>query len=80
MSTRSIRTTLSLPADLLKAVDRAVEEGRARSRNALIASAIRRELELPARVAIDAAFVAMADDEDYRRESEALEKEFGVGS
>lgn len=80
MTERSIRTTLSLPADLLEAVDRAVEEGRARSRNALVARAIRRELDVQARAAIDAAFAAMADDEDYRRESEMLEKEFAIGS
>jgi hypothetical protein len=32
------------------------------------------------RAAIDAEFAAMSEDEDYRRESEALEREFAAGS
>ena len=44
MVLRTVRTTFTLPADLLEAMDRAVREGNARSRNELITTALRREL------------------------------------
>ena len=44
MPTPTIRTTLALPADLLAAVDQAVQAGHARSRNELVAKALQREL------------------------------------
>jgi Arc/MetJ-type ribon-helix-helix transcriptional regulator len=80
MNEQTIRTTISLPADLLAEVDRAVDEGRAKSRNDLVASALRRELAAQQRAMIDAAFEGMGDDELYRADSEALEKEFGASS
>ena len=53
---RTVRTTVTLPANLLEAMDRAVREGNARSRNELITIALRRELAAQERAAIDAAF------------------------
>jgi metal-responsive CopG/Arc/MetJ family transcriptional regulator len=76
MSTHLVRTTLALPADLLEAADNAVRDGKARSRNALVAAALRRELAAQERAAIDAAFAAMADDREYQAEALAIEAEF----
>ena len=69
MVLRTVRTTFTLPADLLEAMDRAVREGNARSRNELITTALRRELAAQERAAIDAAFAAMADDPVYHAEA-----------
>lgn len=64
-----VRTTLSLPADLLKATDRAVRDGKARSWNAFVASALRRELAAQRRAEIDADLAAMGADVEYQREA-----------
>ena len=69
MPTRTVRTTLALPADLLAAIDQAVRAGQARSRNEFVALALRRELAAQQRAAIDAAFAAMADDPGYQAEA-----------
>jgi metal-responsive CopG/Arc/MetJ family transcriptional regulator len=53
MSSITTRTTIALPAALLAATDRAVREGKAKSRNELIARAIQRELALIRRAEID---------------------------
>src|SRR5262245_9578392 len=65
MATQIVRTTFALPADLLAAVDQAVQAGQARSRNAWVARALQRELAAQQRAAIDAAFAAMANDPAY---------------
>jgi hypothetical protein len=44
VASRVMHITLSLPADLLARVDQVVREGRARSRNALVAAALERDL------------------------------------
>jgi len=75
MAARTVRTTLALPADLREQVDRAVREGKARSRNAFVAIALRRELAAAEAAAIDAAFAGMADDAEYRAEALALAEE-----
>jgi Arc/MetJ-type ribon-helix-helix transcriptional regulator len=76
MSAGTIRTTLTLPPDLLDAVDEAVRQGRARSRSELVSAALRRELAMRERAAIDEAFRAMADDAEYRAEAELIAREF----
>jgi metal-responsive CopG/Arc/MetJ family transcriptional regulator len=76
MSTHTVRTTLALPADLLAAVDEAVQAGHARSRNEFVARALQRELAGQQRAAIDAAFAAMAEDFAYRTEAQALTDAF----
>ncbi len=68
-----VRTTVALPADLLNAADQAVEEGAARSRNELLALALRNLLAAHRRAAIDAGFAGMSGDPDYRAESATLE-------
>ena len=71
-----VRTTLSLPEALLKAADRAVGAGKAKSRNEFVATALRHELAALRRAEIDAEFATMADDEEYQAEAIALLKEF----
>ena len=78
MVLRTVRTTFTLPADLLEAMDRAVREGNARSRNELITTALRRELAAQERAAIDAAFAAMADDPVYHAEAREVATAFAA--
>jgi Arc/MetJ-type ribon-helix-helix transcriptional regulator len=75
MRTGTVRTTVTLPVDLVDAADRAVREGRARSRNDLLVAALRRELADQERADIDAAFAAMADDQELQAESIKLAEE-----
>ena len=77
MTSNSIRTTLALPVGLLRAVDKLVRQGKARSRNELIANAVRHELAALERAAVDAEFRQMATDADYQREARQLLAEFG---
>lgn len=72
MATHTVRTTLALPADLLAAVDQAIRAGKARSRNELVAMALRRELAAQQRASIDAAFAAMAQDPAYQAEAQEI--------
>ena len=76
MPTQTTRTTVTLPTDLLTAADRAVRAGEARSRNELVANALRRELASIERAAIDAAFAGMADDSAYLDEARVISDEF----
>lgn len=78
MSTGTIRTTVSLPEDLLLRADRAVERGAARSRNALLADALRHEVESLERCRVDEAFAGMAEDEEYLREAEGTSEQFAA--
>lgn len=73
---RVVRTTLSLPAELLEAADRMVASGQAVSRNAFIAEAMRHELSMRRRAAIDAAFAEMGSDAEALREAAQLQAEF----
>jgi hypothetical protein len=59
-----MQTTLMLPDDLLAAVDDAVREGQASSRDELIVEAIRRWFASVDGEAIDLAFASMADGEE----------------
>ena len=69
-------TTLALPSDLLAAVDKVVQEGRAGSRDELVESALRRQLAELRRSALDAEFQHMADDADYQWEVQQILGEF----
>ncbi len=72
------RTTIALPTGLLAATDRAVTDGKAKSRNELIARAIQRELALIRRAEIDADLSQMAQDDEYQAEVLQMEAEFAV--
>ena len=72
----TVRTTIALPEQLLNAVDRAVLEGKAKSRNELLATAVRHELAALERVTIDAEFAGMARDWDYQKDARQIADDF----
>ena len=72
----STRTTVALPADLLRGIDAVVRSGRSRTRNEFLATAIRRELERIRREAVDREFEAMAADPLYQREARVISDEY----
>ncbi len=76
MATQIVRTTFALPADLLAAVDQAVQAGQARSRNEWVARVLQRELAAQQRATIDAAFAAMAEDPAYHAEAQEITQTF----
>ena len=77
---KRVRTTVALPEGLLEAVDRAVRDGWARSRNEFLSGALEREFEAMERDRIDEAFKLMAEDPFYRDEAEGFSEEFDVAS
>ena len=77
---KNVRTTVALPKELLEAVDLAVREGRARSRNEFLSTALRHELAALERARIDEAFGFMVEDPFYRTEAEELAEEFDRAS
>lgn len=76
MAAGTVPTMLALPAELLERMDRAIREGRAQSREDPVEVALRRQFAIEDAAAIDAAFAAMAEDEDYQDEARALTAEF----
>lgn len=76
MARKVKRFTVTLPDALLMAIDGAVRTGAARSRNAFVAGAVRQAIVAIESVEIDAAFAAMATDEDYQREALQIAGEF----
>jgi metal-responsive CopG/Arc/MetJ family transcriptional regulator len=76
MMTTTTRTTIALPVALLAATDRAVTDGKAKSRNELIARAIQRELASIRRAEIDASLTQMGRDPEYQAEVLQMEAEF----
>ena len=71
------RTTVALPADLLRRIDAVVQNGCAATRNDFLATAVRRELDRIQRDAVDREFETMADDPVYRTESRRIADEYG---
>lgn len=80
MKNQTVRTTITLPAELLAATDEAVSQGKARSRNEFVAQALLHELETLKRAEIDAALVEMAQDREYQAQVLKMEAEFAVAS
>ena len=76
MDNSIVRTTITLPLQLLKATDKAVAEGKAKNRNEFVAQALRRELAKIKRGEIDAALTEMTQDPDYQAEVLQMEAEF----
>jgi metal-responsive CopG/Arc/MetJ family transcriptional regulator len=74
MSTDVTRTTVALPKELLDAVDQVVDTGIAKSRNDLLATALRQYLATRRRAAIDTAFAGMASDTEYLTEADVLDR------
>jgi metal-responsive CopG/Arc/MetJ family transcriptional regulator len=80
MKKPTVRTTLTLPSELLEDTDRAVSQGKAKSRNDFVAKALRHELAALRRAEIDAAFAPMADDAQYQAEALQIEAELATAS
>ncbi len=80
MQNQTVRTTITLPAELLAATDRIVSQGKAKSRNEFVAQALLHELEAIKRASIDAELIEMAQDPDYQAQVLQMEAEFAVAS
>lgn len=80
MNNQTVRTTITLPAELLAATDKAVSEGKAKSRNEFVAQALLHEIEALKRAEIDAALAEMAQDPEYQAQVLQMEAEFAVAS
>ncbi len=78
MKNQTVRTTITLPAELLAATDKAVSQGKAKSRNEFVAQALLHELEALKRAEIDAALMEMAQDPEYQAQVLQMEAEFAV--
>ena len=80
MQNQTVRTTITLPAELLAETDRIVSQGKAKSRNEFVAQALLHELEALKRAEIDAELIEMTQDPDYQAQVLQMEAEFGVAS
>ncbi|PSB41687.1 CopG family transcriptional regulator [Cyanosarcina cf. burmensis CCALA 770] len=80
MEKQTVRTTLTLPAELVEAADKAVSQGKAKSRNEFVAQALRHELAALKRAEIDAALAQMAQDPEYQAQVLKMETEFATAS
>jgi metal-responsive CopG/Arc/MetJ family transcriptional regulator len=76
MKKDTVRTTFTIPRELLEATDKAIESGKAKSRNEFIAKALERELAVQKRAEIDKALTEMLQDPEYQAEVLKLEAEF----
>ena len=72
----SVRTTVTIPVDLIDRSQRFVEAGKIPSRNALIIAALEDFLDELERQEIDRQFELMADDADYQALNEKVAEEF----
>jgi hypothetical protein len=72
----TVRTTLTLPIELVKRSQHFVDNGAVPSRNALIVAALERFLLELERQEIDRQFEAMAGDETYQALNQLLADDF----
>lgn len=77
-TTPPVRTTITLPADLLRRSQEWVDSGIVPNRNALFVTAIEHFLAELERAEIDRQFAAIAEDEAYQRLNETISGEFAV--
>ncbi len=77
---KKLRTTLTLPAELLEATELVVSQGKAKSRNEFVAQALRHELAALKRAEVDAALAEMAQDPEYQAEVLKMEAELATAS
>ena len=80
MKANTIRTTLTLPSELLQATDAMVKKGKAQSRNEFIAQALKNELAALKKAEIDAELLEMAQQPEYHKEVLKMEAEFASSS
>ena len=74
----TVRTTLTLPAGLVRRSQHFVDSGIAPTRNALIVEAIEQFLLELERREIDRQFEAMADDADEQKMNQEIDDAFAV--
>lgn len=72
----TVRTTLTLPVDLVKRSQHFINEGAIPSRNALIVAALEKYLLDLERQEIDRQFEAMAEDDAYQALNQQIADEF----
>ncbi|MFZ0546534.1 MAG: hypothetical protein WAM60_13900 [Candidatus Promineifilaceae bacterium] len=72
----TVRTTVTLPADLIDRSQHFIDGGTIPSRNALIVTAVERFLLELERQEIDRQFEAMAEDEEFQAMNEHLAEDF----
>ena len=72
----TVRTTVTVPTDLIKRSQRFIDEGSIPSRNALIVSALEHFLKELERQEIDRQFEALAEDEPYQTMNRHLAETF----
>jgi metal-responsive CopG/Arc/MetJ family transcriptional regulator len=80
MNQNTVRTTLTLPSELIAATDDIVKAEKAKSRNQFIAQALQRELAHQRKMEIDSALAEMTQDPDYQVEVLQMEAEFSSAS
>lgn len=80
MKNQTIRTTITLPAELIAETDKVVSQGKAKSRNDFVAQALLHELEALKRAEIDAELTQMAQDPEYQTQVLRMEAEFAASS
>ena len=80
MNKQTVRTTLTLPSELLEATDKVIKEGKAKIRNEFIARALENELKALKRAEIDAELIQMTQDPSYYAEVLRMEAEFSKAS
>jgi metal-responsive CopG/Arc/MetJ family transcriptional regulator len=73
---KTVRTTVTLPTDLINRSQHFIDGGTVPSRNALIVAAVERFLSELERQEIDRQFEAMAEDEEYQAMNQQLSEEF----
>ncbi len=73
---KTVRTTITLPAELVKRSQRFVDDGTVPSRNALIVAALEHFLAELERQKIDLQFTALYEDEESQELNEQLVEEF----
>lgn len=72
----TVRTTLTLPVDLIKRSQHFIDSGLIPSRNALIIAALEQYLLDLERQEIDRQFEAMADDDAYQAMNQQISEAF----
>jgi hypothetical protein len=75
-TTRSVQTTLRLPAPLYRRAKSFIEKGASRSVNDFIVRALAAYVRAMERKTIDDAFLPMREDADYHRETLKIAEEF----
>ena len=73
---KTVRTTVTFPADLLQRSQKLIDAGRVPNRNVLIVSALERLLAELERAEIDQQFAAMAEDKTYQTTQVEMAKSF----